>query len=102
MRARRVGASRAVVAAVAGVAVVAALLGGVVGGRSRSDVARRDPRPGPVAAAYLRAACALPPAWAEYVHRGWDPGRARAWDLAAVPRSGNWFGSFTTTSHSGP
>jgi hypothetical protein len=51
---------------------------------------------------YLEAACELPADWARYVHRGWQPSPKRAWDLALVPRSGNWFGSFATTSHSGP
>jgi hypothetical protein len=52
--------------------------------------------------AYLRSACRIPPEWGRYLYRGWNPGVARGWDLALVPRKGNWFGSYLTTSHSGP
>jgi hypothetical protein len=44
----------------------------------------------------------LPEKWIEYVYRGWDDGKARAYDIALVPHPPNYIGSITDTSHSGP
>jgi hypothetical protein len=61
-------------------------------------------RPGtsPKQGKFIRKACELPNKWIEYVYRGWDGGRARAYDIALVPHPPNYMGSLTDTSHSGP
>lgn len=67
----------------------------------------RERRPGeteppPVEGANLEAGCRLPRRWIRAIHRGWDSGGARDYDLAIVPRPPNYMGSITDTSHSGP
>ena len=49
---------------------------------------------------WLRAACRLPAAYVNRIRRGHYPGRSP--DLILVPKSPNYSGSFTLTSHSGP
>jgi predicted AlkP superfamily pyrophosphatase or phosphodiesterase len=56
----------------------------------------------PKQARFIRRACDLPDKWIEYVYRGWDGGKARAYDIALVPHPPNYMGSLTDTSHSGP
>ncbi len=50
----------------------------------------------------LEGACDLPRRWVRALYRGWEPGAARAYDLAIVPHPPNYMGSLTDTSHSGP
>ncbi|MDQ3984975.1 MAG: alkaline phosphatase family protein [Actinomycetota bacterium] len=51
---------------------------------------------------FLRRACEVPANWIRYIERGWEAQPRRDTDLALIPEEGNWFGSFETTSHSGP
>ena len=44
----------------------------------------------------------MPKSWARRVERGWAPNPARDGDLAVIQAGRNWFGTFGTTSHSGP
>jgi hypothetical protein len=48
----------------------------------------------------LRAACGLPATQLRRLRRGYFPGRSP--DIVAVPRAPNYFGGFTTYTHSGP
>lgn len=49
---------------------------------------------------WFESACALPEAEVQRIRRGHFPGRSP--DLYMVPREPNFFGGFTSTSHSGP
>lgn len=52
--------------------------------------------------AYLRKACELPAEWVRLIHRGWEPGGKRDFDLVLVPQPPNYVGTLSDTSHSGP
>jgi predicted AlkP superfamily pyrophosphatase or phosphodiesterase len=49
---------------------------------------------------WLKSACALPDQHLVRIARGYFPSRSP--DISLVPRAPNFFGSFTSTSHSGP
>ena len=78
-----------------GVATVTGVLTGDRDGSPRDETVV-DPN------GFMRTACQIPASWARYVHRGWAPDPARDSDLAVVQAGNNWFGSFESTSHSGP
>jgi Type I phosphodiesterase / nucleotide pyrophosphatase len=48
----------------------------------------------------LESACNLPRRYVQLIHRGYYP--VRSADVTVVPREPNWFGGFTSMSHSGP
>ena len=82
---------------------------GLRGTRSPTGQATRDnddedpdEPPAKLTSANLKAGCRLPYRWIRAVHRGWDDGGDRGFDLAIVPRPPNYMGSITDTSHSGP
>ncbi|MGH2748845.1 MAG: alkaline phosphatase family protein [Actinomycetota bacterium] len=52
--------------------------------------------------AYLKRACELSAEWVKLIHRGWDPGKKRDFDLVLVPTPPNYVGTLSNTSHSGP
>lgn len=86
---------------VAAVVIASALLVGGFVAYTRDEPGRNDGRTAQSpSSGWFNASCALPPQQLERIERGtWA---SRSPELQLVPKEPNYFGSFDTTTHSGP
>ena len=85
---------------VAAVVIASALLVGAFVAYTRDATPPREEAAGAPTTTWLAASCALPDAELERIQRGTMPRRSP--ELMVVPEQPNYFGSFKTTTHSGP